>query len=461
MLSVLAGFAIPSILVESQPDLYCYVDDYTSPFPFVITTFAKALGFFFLWPLCFYALFGNKTKNFLSFIFFFAAVFAVINTFCFSGKYGSIEPTLIFMEPQHFVPSLKVIVTNALVFLALLVFSVFFLNRKAVILQSGISIFLFALIAISAMNFRSISKEFSKMEIPDTSKKLEPVYHLSKTGKNVIVFMQDACLTPIIPEIFKDISGLEERFEGFTYYPNTTTLGSVTMTGSPGLFGGYDYTPYEINKREDKTLQQKHNEALLSMPVLFNAAGFTVTISNLPYENYLEEPVTDMYKGYDFVNHINTTGKYSKIWFDRHGLKRNPHTSFLIKRNFICFSIFKMVPPILWGVVYSHKYWIAHDPYDDIADFADNCSSLEFLPELTDFDSSLDSFIIIDNELTHENVYASAVENKQDYIKIAVPNSESTRIRHNTKFKINPENWFTVHDDIYKKENWSNWKETD
>ncbi len=50
---------------------------------------------------------------------------------------------------------------------------------------------------------------------------------------------------------------------------------------------------------------------------------------------------------------------------------------------------------------------------------------------------------------------AFKVDNKQEYIKIAVPNSESTRIRHNTKFKISPENWFTVHDDIYKKENWS------
>lgn len=576
VLSILSGLVIPSILIESQPDLYCYIDDYTSPLPFIAITFAKALGFFFFWPLCFYFLFGNRTKNFLTFTCFFASVFALINTFFFSGKYGSINPTLLFMEPQHFVPSLNNIVANFLVFLCLTFTALFLFRKKVIIIQSISIILLFSLISISLINCISIKKAFSKMEIPDTSTKLETVYHLSKTGKNVIIFMQDACLTPLIPELFKSIPNLKNQFEGFTYYPNTVSLGSVTMTGSPGLFAGYDYTPYEINNREDKNLQQKHNEALLSMPVLFNKAGYNVTVSNLPYENYLEEPVTAMYNGYDFINRINTTGKYSNIWFDRHNLKRNPHTSFLIKRNFICFSAFKMLPPVLRGVIYSHEYWIAHNPYEDSADFANHYSVLEFLPEITDSTSDKAAFIMIDNEVTHESVYASnekintntesiyendtvfkihaatfmkyaaffdflkskglydntriiivsdhgremqdqsitktkpeifnprliatllvkdfnsegslktddtfmtnadtpllatkeiiknaknpftgtplEVKDKQDYIKIAIPNSESTRIRHNTKFKINPDNWFTVRDDIYKKENWS------
>lgn len=579
VIAVLAGLVIPSILIESQPDLYCYVDDYTSPYPFIITTFAKALGFFVLWPLCFYFLFSDKTKNILTCLFAFSALFATINTFCFSGKYGSINPTLIFMEPQNFFPSISAAIVNMAVLIVLLALVFILIRKKIVILQSFITILLFAFFAISAINLSSIRKSFNKMEGMDTSEKIQPVYHLSKNGKNVILIMQDACLTPLIPEIFKDNPELKEHFEGFTYYPNTVSLGSVTMTGSPGLFGGYDYTPYEVNMAENKTLQQKHNEALLTLPVLFNRKNFDTTVSNLPYENYLEEPVTSMYESYKFVNRINTTGKYSKIWYDQKGLKRNPHTSFLIKRNFICFSLFKMVPPVLRGIVYSHEYWIAHTPYEDSADFVNHYSVLEYLPELTDMTSSQGSFVMIDNELTHEDVYATneeipgrgktpffddpvfkihaavfikyaeffdylkkngiydntriiiasdhgrslkkhslqeigldlfnqrltatllvkdfsshsplaedntfmtnadvpylttkgiidnaknpftenilKINNKQDYVKIAVPNSESTRIRHNTKFKINPENWYTVHDDIYKKENWSHWE---
>ncbi len=572
ILTVLAGLVIPSILIESQPDLYCYVDDYSSPFPFIIKTFAKALGFFFIWPLCFYALFGSKTKNFLSFIFFFASAFTIINTFCFSGNYGSIEPTLIFMEPQNFKPTILNILINFVILAVLCLIIILIIKKKILLLNYFAGILLFALITISSINVIHIGRAFSKMEAPDNSASLKPIYKLSKTGKNVIVFMQDACFSPFVSEIFEKDPELKNHFTGFTYYPNTTPLGSVTMTGSPGLFAGYDYTPYEINKRDDKTLQQKHNEALLTLPILFNSQKFSVTVSNLPYENYLEEPVTDMYKGYEYINRINTQGKYSGIWYKRYGLERNPHTSFLINRNFICFSFFKMVPPLLRAVIYSHEYWIANDPYEDTATFVNSYSSMDFLSELTDFSSAQDSFLLIDNEATHANGYVDnsgvkvltqsqyagddifdinnavlqqyaeffdylkqngvydntriiivsdhgknvnrnyfpnlfnpkltstllvkdfnsqneliidntfmtnadtpylataqiiedaknpftnnplQVQDKNEYIKIAVPNSESTRIRHNTKFKINPENWYTVHDDIYKKENWS------
>ena len=574
VLTILAGITIPSILIESQPDLYCYVDDYTSPFPFILITFAKAFGFFLLWPLCFYFLFSEKTKNVLTFIFSVLCVYAVINTFCFSGKYGSIEPTLLFMEPQTFLPSVISILINVFVLVCVFALTILLIHKKLVILNSVPVILSISLFAISVINCNTIKKAFSKMEAPATLSSLEPIYHLSKTGKNVILIMQDACFTPIIPEIFKDIPGLQEHFTGFTYYPDTVTMGSVTMTGSPGLFGGYDYTPYEINKAEDKTLQQKHNEALLTLPVIFNDAGFNVTVSNLPYENYLEEPVTDMYKNYEFINRINTKGNYSRIWYDKHNLQRNPHTSFLIKRNFICFSIFKMVPPVLRGVIYSHKYWIAHNPYYETAEYVNNISTLEFLPELIDANSKNDSLIIIDDETTHADEYVESdkipsngqgkysddtifkieasvflkyaalfdylkandlydntriiivsdhgralydysvpevfqpklyatllvkdfncsdsfvtdntfmtnadtpylvtkdiinnacnpftgsplyVQNKNDYVKIAVPNSESTRIRHNIKFKINNDNWYTVHDNIYDKQNWSHY----
>ena len=69
--------------------------------------------------LCFYSLFGNKTKNFLSTAFFISAVFAIIDTFVFSGNYGSINPTLLFMEPQNFFPGLKSTVLNLFLFVLL------------------------------------------------------------------------------------------------------------------------------------------------------------------------------------------------------------------------------------------------------------------------------------------------------------------------------------------------------
>ena len=66
------------------------------------------------------------------------------------------------------------------------------------------------------------------------------------------------------------------------------------MIGTPGLFGGYDYTPHRMNERAleepQKTLQDKHNEAMLTLPLIFTANGYRAQVANLPYENYLEQP---------------------------------------------------------------------------------------------------------------------------------------------------------------------------
>ncbi|MDE5898665.1 MAG: alkaline phosphatase family protein, partial [Treponemataceae bacterium] len=233
---------------------------------------------------------------------------------------------------------------------------------------------------------------------------LEPVFHLSKNGKNVIVIMQDRCFSPLVPYIFEEKPELKTRFDGFTFFPNTVSFGIYTMIGTPGIFGGYDYTPFEINRRTEKTLQQKHNEAILSMPLVFSQNGWNATVADMPYENYLEYPVTEMYQDYPQVERIETHGIYSDIWYQQNGMKATPFLSSQIKRNFILFSFFKMVPPVLRDIVYHRDYWLSYNPYDDTAKFIDNYSEIDFLPELTDFSSDKNAFLLLDNEATHESI---------------------------------------------------------
>ena len=63
---------------------------------------------------------------------------------------------------------------------------------------------------------------------------------------------------------------LAAMFDGFTYYGNSVSFGGHTNFASPALLGGYDYTPVELNRREEKTMVEKHNEALKLMPTLFS-----------------------------------------------------------------------------------------------------------------------------------------------------------------------------------------------
>ena len=411
-LAVLTGLVIPSILIESEPNNYCYVDSYKSPFVFLKVPFYHALGLFVFWPTCFYFLFSNKVKKVFSVLFSIFTFTAIINCFAFSGEYGPIEPHLIFMEPRSYFPPLKEAFINFIVLFAVVVLLVLLLkgsDKNKKIVQSFTIIILLTLGVISTKNIIYISKEYKHMNPPNIPTSIEePIYSLSKKEKNVIIIMQDRCFSPYVPYVFDEHKHLKDKFDGFTYYPNTISFGRLTMLGTPGLFGGYDYTPYEINKRTNETLQKKHNEALLTLPVLFTENGYTATVCNLPYENYLEQPLTKMYEKYPQIKRYETLGRYTNIWYKSHGMEKEPFISHNIKRNFIWFSIFKIVPPVFRQIVYHRKYWQAYDPFDDSARFVDNYSLLDYLPELTEFDSEKGALIVIDNEATHEPVLLQA-----------------------------------------------------
>ncbi len=584
LLAFLAGLNIPSTLMESEPEQYCYVENYTSPFYFLRNVFFQAIGFFILWPSCFYALFSSKVKKVISLLFPLLAFIGLLNAFVFSGKYGPILPECIFMEPQFFKPTKVAFVLNILAVLATVAVVLILIQKKTQIVGYISLITIIALFIQSAGNITKINASYKKMAVPVVKTEIEPAYHLSKTGKNVIVIMQDRLFLPFIEPCFEEKPEFRQMFDGFTFYKNTVSFGPRTMIGTPGIFGGYSFTPWEINKRTDETLQKKHNEALLTMPKVFHDAGFDVTVSGLPYENYLEYPITNMYKDYEYVRRAETRGAYSDLWYLQHDVEKIQFIAKDIKRNFIWFSLFKMVSPALRNIVYHNGYWTSYDSYSDgLPRFIDNYSELEYLPQLTDTTAKNDSFIMIDNEVVHEsillnypdyvpdenevtsfgngkyahdnhfttmmavfnlyekfftylkeqgvydntriiivsdhgteikipelqnnfgklrkqNVVASLlvkdfnehgeikenmtfmtnadtpyiatkdiiqnaknpftdvpfkIDDKDSYIKIQLAQAQSTRIRHETQFKVQKDEWFTVHDDIYKDENWS------
>ena len=436
IIAILTGLVIPSIIVHSEPNNYCYVDNYKSPFIFIITPLFQAIGLFVLWPVCFYFLCSDKIKKVFLFIFSTCAFSAIVNCFAFSGNYGPMTPSLLFMESQSFIPSLfKIIINLSIMILIVLLTFVLLKSKFKNYLQSICYILIFSLSIISVKNLITINSEFKNITPTNTAKTVdEKIYNLSKTGKNVILIMQDALSTANVQKAFELYPNLKESFDGFTYYPNTTSFGRYTMIGAPCLFGGYDYTPYEINQRTDKTLQQKHNEALLTLPVLFLNNGFDVTVSNLPYENYLEYPVTDMYKEYPSIKREETYSRYTNVWNNIYGLTKDPVLSNTIKRNFIWFSIFKVVPPIARQFVYHSEYWVSSDPISNYEYFVDNYSTLDLLPELTNFNNKQNSFIIIDNEATHYPIFLQEPEYIPNKATISHSLEKTNKLEYDASF---------------------------
>ena len=464
-ITLLSGFAIPSIIIESEPNNYCYVDSYKSPFVFLTSVLFQSAGFFLLWSGAFYCLFSSRIKKLLAIAFSSFAFIALMNTFVFGGKYGPIEAWFEFMQPQVFLPSVPAFISNTLLVLAIILLTAFLTNRFPNALKSVLIISILALITISTQKTIRIHTEYTRMPAPSYNNKLEPIFHLSKTEKNVIVIMQDRCFSPFIPYVLDEIPNLRNDMDGFTYFPNTISMGKLTMIGTPGLFGGYDYTPYRMNQRAkeepEKTLQDKHSEAMMTLPLLFTANGFRAEVANLPYENYLEQPESNMYlknpnlerngihlessenlgsisylvkyKDHETIRHNKVLGTYTNYWYAQHGMEKEPFISSMIFRNFIWFSFFKMASPILRGAIYHRDYWEAYNKWDDSAKFIDNYAVIDYLPELTQIDDGKGCLILLDNEATHEPIYLQAPE--YDFRKTKdITDIGKSPLRGNTEF---------------------------
>lgn len=406
-ISFLTGFVIPSTIIQSEPENFCYILYIDSPFFYLKHCFTQAMGLFLVWPFIFYCLFGIRVKKTLAVFSPAFLILAVINTFLFSGNYGPLEPTMIFMMSQIISFSLKELIFNTLCVLFIFVI-LFFIYKKIPKVTTYISLILCLVsLFIGIKNCSEINKQFINLTTQEKIESIEPVYHLSKTEKNVLVIMQDRYFAPMIPYVFEERQELNEHFDGFTYYKNTISLGRMTMFGTPGIFGGYDYSPFQTNKDTSKTVQQKHNEALLSMPILFNKEGYEVTVSDLPYENFSEQPVTSMYEPYPFINRVQCRGVYNDIWYKQNNIVRSDIKIHKIKRNLLCFSIFKIACPEFRRFIYHREYWSSFDTFDEFDAFINDYSSLSYYPELFDTNTDKPQFIMIDNETSHAPIMLS------------------------------------------------------
>jgi YidC/Oxa1 family membrane protein insertase len=421
IICLLTGCVIPSYVIESSPQEFSYIESVSSPFAFLANTFFQALGFSVFWPVCIYFLFGGKIKTLLSLIAVFIGWASLANAFCFSGEYGELSSMLTFVNAGTIKPAAGIAIVNILIALflaALIVFLICFNKIKIIFAVSSIIILAFT--GIFAVNCIQIGREFARYtSVRNASAEfknngLSPVFHLSRGGRNVIVIMLDRAVNSFIPEIFSESPDLFEQFSGFIYYPNTLSFNDHTLMGAPPFFGGYEYTPYAVNKRTKEPLVKKHNESLMLMPVIFSENDFEVTITDPPWANYSWMPDVRIYADYPQINIRNTIRSYTDTWLEKNNFPDLQPKTRTLKRNFILFGFFKSDPLVLREAIYNNGDWWSTD--SAVMDFRlllNNYAVLEFLPLLTDTEAhKRNTFTLMVNELTHEPAFLQA----PDYI---------------------------------------------
>jgi len=239
----------------------------------------------------------------------------------------------------------------------------------------------------------------------------DDIVTLSTTGKNVVMLMMDRAISGYLPYIFNEKPELAEKFRGFTYYPNNVSFGGHTNLGLPAIYGGYEYTPYRMNQRDDLPVSEKHDEALLLMPTIFSEAGFHVSVCDPGYAGWSFYPPD--YSIYDHLENVETHHTYGTYSYEVMEAF-SPVIQTRQKRNFFMYSIMKVVPLVFHNTVYNEGNYYSTAGWQSLScsdEFLYSYSVLYALPELTNVvDDDINTVFMIDNDTTHSETILQTPE---------------------------------------------------
>lgn len=409
-LVLLAGFVLPSSLIASSTQEFSDIDSYKNPAIFLLSSFWISFGLFFFWPFCIYFLFKEKVQTIISVFFLFLLLSGTVNAFAFAGNYGSMDATLKFIDGIGKTTVLFKLLNSLLVFVVLFAIIIAIKFKGARILRSLGIIIITVFSVISVKEIITIFSDYSNYEAKKianeaTANDSSIRYHLSKTEKNVIVFMLDRFENSYIRYILKDLPSLKDKLSGFVYYPNTVAFNGHTLMGAPGVYGGYEYTPMEMNKRENVSLKEKHNEALSVLPLVLGKAGFESTLSDLSWANYEWEADMTFAKNLPHTKGIRVLGKYTSDFKKEKLIAADSSISLghILNRNLFWTSIFRISPAVLRPIVYYKGTWWENGTKQTSSSFVEWFSALYYMNKITAVDSDSPTLNVITNEASHSS----------------------------------------------------------
>ena len=431
-LTVLCGLLIPSTFIAASPQEYVDINYFHHPLNYLVMATALAAGFFLVWMRVFYWLSSPGVKCVFDRLVWVLAVLALVNYMFFGTELGVISAQLKYENALNF--SAAELLVNLAVMALGFVLLWLLAARWPALPSRVLAVACAALLCMSAVNAYTVRSSVQQLSVEKAGGGDVASIPLSRDGRNVIVLMLDRALGQAVPYIFNERPELKEQFDGFTYYPNTISFGAHTNFGTPGLFGGYEYSPVEMNRRSDESLVDKHNEALLVMPRIFSDAGYQVTVCDPAYANYQWIPDLSIFDDYPQMNAYITQGRFVDEGQKQVIIDNN-------YRNFFCFSLMKCLPAPLQDTFYADGSYnqvatSGSTPYSQIAGSASQASGyssgfmasysvLEKLDELSVIsDDAEGSFLMMVNDTPHQPILLQ----EPDYVPaLQVDNREYDR----------------------------------
>lgn len=305
-LSVLLSLILLIGMVFLYSPMTLHVSDVeVMPFP---------VGELFLWHLIlslaafsftylFYRLSAERLRPILSIIIIVITIAAWIYTYLLPGNYGVLD-VVILTNPGRlagfrdaFTPGEIGFIILEISALTIFATALIIVWKKAIkriipvliilnLMTLGQSIFNI-LITDNLWESKASSAENAAF-LPDDS---ERTFRFSTNG-NIVIFMLDMFGADLVPDILEEYPDIKDSLDGFVWYPSTIPTGTATYPGLPAILAGYDFTPPNVNRRDDRLMTDMFQEAYAYYPEISRNRGYDMTFINPVYFS-LEDKAED------------------------------------------------------------------------------------------------------------------------------------------------------------------------
>jgi YidC/Oxa1 family membrane protein insertase len=347
-LALITGLFIPSNVISASPIEFVRSMDLFNPSKYLIYSLSLGIGFFVVWIGIYYLFSTDKARKNYARVMMAVSAASIIDYMMSGSGLGTISAELKYDAEPVF--EMGKIALNLFLILLVTGIVIVVIKFKSAVCSTLVMAGCVAMIIVSSANINSINTAYDEFHnrytYSDVYEQI-PQISLSKTGKNVIVFLLDRAMGPDIPYLLNERPDLMETFDGFTYYHDTISFGGYTNFAMPAVCGGYEYTPHEMNERSDELLVDTTNESLRVLPVLFSENGYGVTVMDPPLAGYSDLPDLSIYND---IPDVNTYYSRDKFFADSEEYQKVAVND--LKRNFYYFGQMKICPLAIQNILY-------------------------------------------------------------------------------------------------------------
>lgn len=357
---------------------------------------------FLVWFIC-----RGNLRTSLSFLILTVLISSILFAFVFEHDLGAMD-AFVFQKPEALKSKWnKFIDVGVIAFAIFLVWCIAKFNLikplKNFVTLSLVAVLGFSIFCASPYITNKDHLVTQQQNSNTPPEEVQKLFTFSKNGQNIVVLMLDMFTGGNMKQILAKDPNLSNELDGFIWYPDTMSSGSMTIFGLPGILGGEKLAAYNLlDKNRTETLEETINKEWANFLNYLGDKNYEVSV--LEY-TWLRRNIIEKYlnSSANLIQSNTMWGKLPLLWSKQHGIEYKSETIEPFK-FFYTYGLFKVAPLSKQRKIYKNGKWrhAVHRAYTNQSHALRGLSQLDSLTSLSQVtESQKNQFKFIINELTH------------------------------------------------------------